>query len=54
MPKVVNGFSRTFVCKMGVGLRTNLYNIGGDLLTQLILLNFVLTNLIFFQNVWIS
>ena len=27
---VVNGFSRQFVCKMGMGPRTNLYNIGGD------------------------
>ena len=30
MPKVVNGFSWKFVCKMGMGPRTNLYNIGGD------------------------
>ena len=36
MPKVVNGLSWTFVCKMGVGPRTNVCNIGGDPLTQLI------------------
>ena len=49
MPKVVNGFSWTFVCKMGVGPRTNLYNIGGDPLTQLILvINF--NFLIFFSS----
>ena len=40
MPKVVNGFSWQFVCKMGMGLKTNLYNIGGDPLTQLIFLIF--------------
>ena len=28
--KVVNGFSLTFVCKMGAGPSTNLYSIGGD------------------------
>ena len=33
-PKVVNGFSWTFVCKMGAGPSTNLYSIGGDPLTQ--------------------
>ena len=38
MPKVVNGFSWKFVCTMGMGLMTNLYNIGCDPLTQL---NFV-------------
>ena len=37
MPKVFNGFSWTFVCKMGVGPRTKLYNICGDPLTQLLL-----------------
>ena len=39
MPKVVNGFSRKFVCTMGMRPRTNLYRIGGDPLTQLNLLN---------------
>ena len=34
-PKVVNGFSWTFVCKMGAGPSTNLYSIGGGPLTQL-------------------
>ena len=34
-PKVVNGFSWTFVCKMGARPSTNLYSIGGDPLTQL-------------------
>ena len=34
MPKVVNGFSWKFVCKMGMGPMTNLYNIGGEPLTQ--------------------
>ena len=43
-PKVVNGFSWTFVCKMGAGPSTNLYSIGGGPLTQL---NFVI--LIFFE-----
>ena len=37
--KVVNGFSWTFVCKMGAGSSTNLYGIGGDPLTQLIFVN---------------
>ena len=56
MPKVVNGLSWTFVCKMGVGPRTNVCNIGGDPLTQLILFNlFINFNFFFFffQNVWI-
>ena len=35
MPKVVNGLSWKLVFKMGMGPRTNLYNIGGDPLTQL-------------------
>ena len=35
-PKFVNGFSWTFVCKMGAGPSTNLYSIGGDPLPQLI------------------
>ena len=35
MPKVVNGFSWKFVCKMGMGPRTNLCNIDGDPLTHL-------------------
>ena len=39
-----------FVCKMGVEPRTNLYNIGGDPLTQLIIIFF----LFFLFNVWIS
>ena len=51
-PKVVNGFSRTFVCKMAAGLSTNLYSIGGDPLTQLIIIFVEKFN--FFQNVWIS
>ena len=38
MPNVVNGFSCTFVCNMGVGPSTNLY-IGGDPLTQFIFVN---------------
>ena len=33
MPKVVNGLSCKFVCKMGMGPRTNVYNIGGDPIT---------------------
>ena len=41
MPKVVNGFSWKFVCTMDMGPRTNLYRIGGDPLTQLILLIFL-------------
>ena len=41
MPKVVNGLSGKFVCKMGMGLRTNLYNISGDPLTQLNFLNYI-------------
>ena len=41
MPKVVNGFSWKFVCTMGMGPRTNLYNIGGDPLTQLIFFYFI-------------
>ena len=28
-----------YICKMGVGPKTNLYNIGGDPLTQLIIFN---------------
>ena len=39
MPKVVNGFSWKFVCKLGMGPGTILYNIGGDPLTQLHFLN---------------
>ena len=39
MTKVVNGFSWTFVYKMGVGPSTNLYSIEGEPLTQLILFN---------------
>ena len=46
MPKDVNGFSGKFVCKMGMGPRTNLYRIGGNLLTQLKILNYIF--LIFF------
>ena len=34
-PKIVNGFSWTFVGKMGAGPSTNLSSIGGDPLTQL-------------------
>ena len=41
MPKVVNGFSWKFVCKMGKGPRTSLYNIGGDPLTQLHFVNYL-------------
>ena len=47
-PKVVNGFSWTFVCKMGAGPRTNLYNIGGDPLTQLNFFNTNFLNFVFF------
>ena len=39
MPRVVNEFSWMFVYTMGMGPTTNLYNIGGDPLTQLIFLN---------------
>ena len=46
--KVVNGFSWTFVCKMGAGPSTNLYSIGGDPLTQLHFLNYIIVNLFFF------
>ena len=44
MPKVVNGFSLEFVCKMGMGPRTNLYNIGGDPLTQFIVCDYFFLN----------
>ena len=47
-PKVVNGFSLTFVCKMGTGPSTNLYGIGGDPLTQLNFLNYIFLNFCFF------
>ena len=47
-PKVVNGFSRTFVCKMDAGPSTNLYSIGGDPLTQLIFVNYIFLNFVFF------
>ena len=33
---------------MGMGPRTNLYRIGGDPLTQLIFLNYIFLNFIFF------
>ena len=39
-PKVANGFSWTFVYKMGAGPSTNLYSIGGDPLTQLLFFNY--------------
>ena len=48
MPKVVNGFSWKFVCTMGMGPRTNLYRIGGDPLTQLIFVNYIFLNFLFF------
>ena len=47
-PKVVNGFSLTFVCKMGAGPSTNLYSIGGDPLTQLHFLNYIFLIFFFF------
>ena len=47
-PKVINGFSWTFVCKMGAGPSTNLYSIGGDSLTQLIFLNYIFFFFFFF------
>ena len=47
-PKVVNGFSWTFVCKMGAGPSTNLYRIGSDPLTQLNFVNYIFLNLFFF------
>ena len=47
-PKVVNGFSWTFVYKMGAGPSTNLYSIGGDSLTQLNFLNYIFFNFVFF------
>ena len=50
MPKVVNGFSWKFVCTMGMGLRTNLYSIGGDPLTQLQILNFYFFYFFFFER----
>ena len=48
MPKVVNRFSWKFVCKMGMGPRTNVYRIGGDPLTQLHFFNFLIFNFLFF------
>ena len=48
MPKVVHGFSRKFVCTMGMGPRTNLYRIGCDPLTQLNLLILTFLNFFFF------
>ena len=50
MPKVVNGFSRKFVCTMGMGPRTNLYRIGGDPLTQLHFLNCIFVFSFFIRN----
>ena len=50
MPKVVNGFSWTFVCKMGAGPSTNLYSIGGDPLTQLNFFNYIFWNFCPLQN----
>ena len=47
-PKVVNGFSWTFVSNMGTGPSTNLYSIGGDPLTQLIFFNYIFLNFVFF------
>ena len=50
-PKVVNGFSWTFVCKMGAGPSTNLYSIGGGPLTQLNFnYNFYFLFLFFIRN----
>ena len=49
MPKVVNGFPWKFVCTMGMGPRTNLYNIGGDPLTQLICFNYFFLNFFLHQ-----
>ena len=50
MTKVVNGFSWKFVCKMGMGPRTNLYNIGGDPLTQLNNFNYIFLKFVLLQN----
>ena len=50
MPKVVNGFSWKFVRTMGMGPRTNLYNIGGDPLTQLHFLIKLFWNFVFFKR----
>ena len=50
MPKVVNEFSRKFVCTMGMGPRTNLYSIGGDPLTQLKILNYYFCFFFFKRN----
>ena len=47
-PKVVNGFSSTFVCNMAAWPRTNLYSIGGDPLTQLHFLNYIFLIFFFF------
>ena len=44
MAKVVNGLSWKFICTMGIGPRTNLYNIGGDQLTQLKKINYIFEN----------
>ena len=50
MPKVVNGFSWKFVCTMDMGPRTNLYRIGGDPLTQFIVLIFIFIFVFFIRN----
>ena len=50
MPKFVNGFSWKFVCTMGMGPRTNLYDIGGDPLTQLHFVNYIFWNVFFFNR----
>ena len=48
MPKVVHGLSWKFVCTLGMGQRTNLYNIGGDPLTQLNFCNYFIYYFFFF------
>ena len=50
LPKVVNGCSWKFVCKMGKGPRTNLYIIGGDPLTQLFFYYFLFIYFVFKRN----
>ena len=50
MPKVVNGLSWKFVCKMGMGPMTNLYNIGGDPLTHLNFFNYIFLKFFLLQK----
>ena len=41
---------KLFVCKMGAGPSTNLCSIGGDLMTQLIFLNYIFFNFVFLHK----